>query len=166
MADLSDIEEAKRWLSYDPETGLFHWIASRRHGWVGKVAGNVDPDNGYVRIRVAGKLRYAHRLAWAFVHGKWPDNLIDHKNCDRTGNRLSNLRAATYSENLCNSKIRTVNKSGFKGVAFYARDGVWVAEISFNRKRIYLGRYATRRAAANAYWRAAQKHHAEFARAC
>ena len=34
------------------------------------------------------------------------------------------------------------NKSGYKGVWFHEKRGLWEAYISIHRKRIYLGRYA------------------------
>jgi hypothetical protein len=165
MSAGTEIAEIRRRLFYDPETGEFRWVNSPRQGWAGKVAGNIDPDTGYVRIRVAGKLRYAHRIAWAMTHGEWPEHEIDHCNRDRSDNRLVNLRSATRSENSCNTTLRPCNRSGHKGVRFYARDGVWVAEIQFKGTSHYLGRFPNKESARQARERAASLLHGDFARA-
>lgn len=82
-------------VSYDPETGIFTWAETKRRGFIGKKAGCFCPRDGYIRIRINGKLELAHRLAWDICN---PDNKltpqeqIDHINHIRTGNRICNLR--------------------------------------------------------------------------
>lgn len=80
---------------YSPENGTF----TRRS--TGKVAG-CKASHGYLVIRFGEKLRYAHRLAWLYVHGVWPTNVIDHINGDKTDNRLANLRDVTTAANAKN----------------------------------------------------------------
>lgn len=66
-------------LSYDQETGLFTRIArvsGRGQGdkdLVGKIAGDLCPSTGYWRISLAGNRYLAHRLAWLYMTGDWPD---------------------------------------------------------------------------------------------
>ncbi|UAW06958.1 HNH endonuclease [Escherichia phage 26] len=43
-------------ISYDPETGIFTWVETKRMGFIGKKAGCFCPRDGYIRIRVNGKL--------------------------------------------------------------------------------------------------------------
>jgi hypothetical protein len=65
-------------LNYNPETGIFTWkerISIRI--MVGWVAGEID-SHGHRRIGIEGTRYAAHRLAWLYVHGKWPDDEIDH----------------------------------------------------------------------------------------
>ena len=162
---LLDLDALRAVLGYCPTTGRFWWKKSRGRAKAGSDAGNVDPDTGYVRIRVLGKLVYAHRLAWAFVTGAWPAHDVDHRNCKRTDNRFRNLRPATDAENARNSTTPKNSQSGLKGAYFYTRDAVWVSEITVNRKKIYLGRHPTKEAAHAAYCRAAEKHFGQFARA-
>ena len=67
-------------LVYDKDTGVFtRKISLNTKIRVGDVAGGKDVK-GYVCIRVMGKTYKAHRLAWLYVHGKWPENEIDHIN--------------------------------------------------------------------------------------
>ena len=93
-------ERLRELLHYDAETGVFRWKVRpyRTSIQSGTVAGMIYA--GYRRIRVDGQMYQAHRLAWFYIHGHWPVNLIDHKNTIRDDNRLSNLREATRAENV------------------------------------------------------------------
>lgn len=86
-------------LSYDPDTGVFTHIMGRR---AGERVGTVS-QNGYVMIRILGRLRLAHRLAWLLSHDAWPTYAIDHINGDRADNRLVNLRDVPHAANMRNS---------------------------------------------------------------
>lgn len=87
-------------LHYDPATGLFVWCKSRSHR-VGKPAGWKKRD-GYIYIRLDGRLWSAHRLAWLHHYGEHPRNTIDHINRDKTDNRIANLRDVSFLENMQN----------------------------------------------------------------
>lgn len=151
-------------LEIDSEAGIVRW--KRVDGVHPKVAGKragSDYAKGYRRIRIDGIRIMEHRLIWAFVNGKWPDNEIDHINTIRAENRISNLREATHSQNTINQPKRSTNTSGFKGVSIdpYGR---WRADIWLNGKQQYLGRYRTPTEASKSYRLAARKLHGEFAR--
>src|SRR5436190_3052678 len=116
MQNLIDAPELKRLLSSDQETGEFRWRVSRRgHVKAGDLAGTSSPD-GYRRIFINGKPYLAHRLAWFYIFGEWPETEIDHKNTDHGDNSISNLRKATRSQNEGNKSRRADNTSGYKGV--------------------------------------------------
>ncbi len=53
--------------------------------------------------------------------------------------------------------------AGLKGVT-RRYNGVWVAQIAVNKKKITVGRFATPELAHQAYQRAAAQHFGEFAR--
>ena len=79
-------------LNYDPDTGDFTWkVSTSNRVRVGQVAGTLRHD-GYIRIKVNGKLYLAHRLAWFFVYGVWPVEFLDHIDQDKSNNRINNLR--------------------------------------------------------------------------
>lgn len=86
---------------------------------------------------------------------------VDHKDRDSLNNRTENLRVATHRQNLCNVGLRATSTSGRIGVTRH--QGGWVARISVNGKRLHIGCFATREAAALAYNKAALKYHGEFA---
>ena len=89
---------------------------------------------------------------------------IDHVNGDGLDCRLSNLRQATRSQNLMNSRRRSTSKSGYKGVSFVARHGHWRAEIKIEGKTKYLGSFPTPDEAHEAYVSAASQIFGQFAR--
>jgi hypothetical protein len=154
--------ELKQSLSYNPETGIFHWIKSTSSLIkINDIAGCIT-GHGYIFIGVSGKRYYAHRLAWLYIHGNFPPEQIDHINNIRNDNRLSNLRLATNQENSLNSCMKSNNKSGYKGVSFDSQRGLWVARISFNGIYKYIGRFRTAKQASIAYDECAEKHHNQF----
>jgi hypothetical protein len=158
-------EELRLLMSYDPETGLFKWRVSRSsNARAGDVAGCVAKQHDgreYRRIRVRGHLHRAHRLAWLYAYGEWPNEEIDHINGDGLDNRLSNLRIATSSQNSCNTRLKSDNTSGIKGV--FPHGEKWRARIKVGGRLLCLGIFTDKEDAAEAYRQAAIKHFGEFA---
>ena len=132
-------------LDYDPETGIFTWKIKRRGAQGrgdGKLAGGVHSASGYHRIRIDGVLFLSHRLAWFYVFGEWPQVKVDHRNLNRSDNRLCNLRLASHSQNQWNQGVSKRNKSGHKNVAWYKAYGMWQVQVGFKGKT-YNGGYFT-----------------------
>ena len=93
---------ARRFLAYDPETGVITWRISPRYGIAdGSIAGSVI-KRGYITVTFLGFNVTAHRLAWLLHHGVWPARVIDHINRVKTDNRICNLRDVSQAENLKN----------------------------------------------------------------
>lgn len=159
-----DIDYLRRALIYDKETGLFRRaIKTGRKANVGDVAGCVDKD-GYIQIRLKGKMYPAHRLAWLYVYGEWPQDEIDHINCIKGDNRISNLRIATRRQNSMNLKIYKSNKTGVKGVYWHSKRKVFVAQIRANGKRFFVGNFDDVLSASQAIERWRRELHGEFSR--
>lgn len=154
-------------LSYEPETGIFRWLESRGRVSVGQIAGSLKdtPDSGYILIRIDGETYRAHRLAWLYVNDKWPPNDIDHINGIRHDNRFCNLREATRSENLANSRLRSCSTSGLKGAYWEKRRLCWYSNITFMMKNEFLGYFSTAEEAHAAYVKKAKELRGAFARA-
>lgn len=89
---------------------------------------------------------------------------VDHRDSNGLNNQRSNLRSATASQNLANSRIRRDNTSGYKGVYLNKRVQRWVAQITVNGKTRGLGYFATAEEAAARYDIAAIEAWGEFAR--
>lgn len=89
---------------------------------------------------------------------------VDHRDNNPLNNLRSNLRPATHSQNIRNSKKPSTNTSGFKGVYWNKSDCRWVAQINVNGKKISLGRFSDPQKAYEAYCKAAKEHFGEFAR--
>lgn len=105
---------------------------------------------------------YMHRaILWL---AKGDKRKGDHQHRDTLDNRRSNLRIATSQQNIRNSRKRTTNTSGYKGVHYRADAKKWRAEITVAGKSIHLGYHFTAEEAHAAYCEAANLHHREFAR--
>lgn len=154
-------ERIKELFNYNPDTGEFVRTQDRQCVKAGDIAGSARFD-GYLHIWIDGKHYLSHRLAWMYAYGEWPESDIDHINCIKDDNRLSNLRDATKSQNGMNSKTYSNNSSGFKGVSFHKKR--WRANIRLNGKQKHIGNFDTPELAHVAYCEAAGKHYKEFAR--
>lgn len=158
MTDLTR-ERLAQLFSYDPETGDF----TRLPGHVyrpkgGDIAGCVK--SGYLVIRVDGVLYRAHRLAWLYMTGKWPENEIDHINGIKSDNRWKNLRDVTISENRQNQvRARRNSKTGLLGVHFVPSRNKFKAEICIDGSNRNLGYFDTAADAHAAYLKAKRANH-------
>lgn len=145
---------------YDPYTGIFRWRVSRNtRTKAGTVTGNYT-EGGYIRIRFQGKYHYAHRLAWAYVYGEWPQHELDHINQIKSDNRIANLRLATLSQNRTNIGIKINNYLGVRGVSRSGRK--FMVRISHNHTTYYLGTYDTLEEAKVAHQTKAKELFGEF----
>ena len=150
-------ERLKSLLTYDPDTGQFHWRVSRGRVRGGDKAGTSD-GLGYVQLRVDGYNYKAHRLVWLYVYGDWPPAEIDHINRIRSDNRLANLRAVTRAQNHQNRNLPVHNTSGHVGVSFHKRSGRWRADIKVEGTQRTIGLYDTKQDAIAARKTAERKY--------
>lgn len=152
-------ERLKELLDYDPETGVFTWKVYRGgRTKKGEKAGNVNGE-GYTHIKVDGKQYKAHRLAWLYMYGTFPNKDIDHINRNKIDNSIYNLREVSNQQNSWNQKVAKNNTSGFTGVTWYKRVGKWGAYIKVDYKRKHLGFFAAPEQAHAAYLAAKAEHH-------
>lgn len=152
---------------YDPETGAFvRRVTTAPNARAGDVAGTVNRA-GYVVFNVDRKVYYAHRLAWLYMMGAWPEKGrdLDHINGDKADNRWSNLRLASRSQNNMNRSRKGSGTSGHRGVyrASPRADGKpWRAAIGRNGRQVSLGYFETFDEAVAARLKAERLHHGEF----
>ena len=143
-------------LNYNQQTGVFVWKKPRRGIKVGQPLGT-DNGFGYLRITVLGKSVYAHRLAWFYVYGEWPDQ-IDHINGKKSDNRIKNLRNVNVQQNAQNKTSAQKNsESQTLGVSWHKRAKKWQAHICVYKERKYLGLFENVADAHKAYLKEKEK---------
>ena len=157
--------ELKERLNYDPETGVFTWRKTSNPKYLGAQTGRIPLKGktaGYVEITISKKDYVAHRLAWLYVYGSFPERALDHINRVKHDNRIANLREATPAQNNMNTGITVRNLSGFKGISYRPSMGKYVASISVLERDLYLGSFATPEEASAQYERFAKAIHGDF----
>lgn len=84
-----------------------------------------------------------HRLVMAITDINIEVDHIQHppRNEHKVDNRKSNLRLVVHADNAKNHVLLISNSSGASGVHYCERDDKWIARISVNGKRIYLGSF-------------------------
>lgn len=149
-------------LTYDKEAGKFTWVKPTTNSIkVGDIAGTYHRD-GYIKICIHGKIYAAHRLVWFMENGSFPDGDIDHINCKKDDNRISNLRVVSKSENQMNQGVTVRNKSGVKGVHWDEVSKKWVASLRVNGKKVIVGMFDDIAIAASEIMKSREHYHGEF----
>ena len=144
-------------LKYSPSTGDFVWLVdSGARKCKGKVAGTLGVEHPCVYISYKRRKYLAHRLAWLYVHGVWPEETIDHKDGNPSNNRLKNLRLATRSQQRENQH-KTKGTNPYVGVYLVSRKGKQKVQAQINGK--HLGYFKTPEIAREAYLKAKQELH-------
>lgn len=143
--------------------GELYWLTSQRTDLIGTLAGRVD-RLGYRHIECSRKCYAVHRLIFFMHHGIIP-LVIDHIDGNNSNNRIENLRSATVSKNMMNSKMFINNTSGVTGVSFHKQAHKWVAYIRLGGVQTSLGLHDTLFEAACSRKSAENREYGEFSRA-
>lgn len=163
MNDLPSAQRLREAFSYCPATGDLRWKIRRKgKNRVGEIAGSIT--RGHVIVVFEMQRLFAHRIIWKMQTGAEAGSLIDHIDGDGANNRWANLRLADHKGNSCNSKLYSNSTSGIKGVSYDVARGKWCAYITVDQKKLQIGRFSSKQAAASARVSAADKLHGEFAR--
>ena len=139
-------------MHYDPATGEFRRrVRLSNRDDFHRPVGHVDRD-GYLVTNIDGRRYKLHRLAWLYMTGAWPVELIDHIDQCRSNNRWTNLRQADRVLNQHNrSRPSPQNRStGLLG-ATKIRGRYSRAIIRVSGERLYLGAFDTPEQAHEAY---------------
>lgn len=138
-------DKLREMLSYNPESGTFTWLTQpgRRTDLVGSVAGSKKPrSDRRLTIMVDGANRFAHRLAFLYMTGRWPTGEIDHIDGNPSNNCWANLREVSRETNAQNQrKAQKRSKTGLLGV--HPKRDKFCAQICAGGRRITLGVFTT-----------------------
>lgn len=168
----------ENYLFYNEKTGSILFSKDFRYRKKGSVAdinrNSLTAKNKYLCVSFYVKnkrvLVFSHHIAWFLKTGKWPENLIDHKDENGMNNKWKNLRIGNPVKNAINRKLQVNNTSGTKGVYLHKftkkSSGkvyeYWYADIKVNGKVIYLGKYKTYDEAKLARLQAEKKYFGEW----
>lgn len=133
-------EKLKSIVHYNLSTGVFTNLQTRSSNCIKGQELKSKNKIGYIRIMIDNKSYFAHRLAWLYVYNEYP-KIIDHKNKNKSDNRIENLINCTQKENQRNRKLSKNNQVGFNGV--HKRYHRYIASIKVNGKKIYIGSFST-----------------------
>jgi hypothetical protein len=127
-------ELVKRFI-YNPNTGkLLH-----RHSLTGKHKARQEvgyiANSGYLLTWAVDNYYLVHRIIWKMVYNEDPIE-IDHKDRNRTNNKLNNLRSVLEGTNQQNREKR--NK--YTGIR-RKPSGKYMARIQIDNKQIHLGTF-------------------------
>jgi hypothetical protein len=135
-------ERLKEYLHYDRETGIFTWLKrSAKRIKIGDKANIFNKILGYDRVKFLYVTYSAHRLAWFYVYGEFPEKgfEIDHIDNVSTNNRIANLRLVTHSQNMLNQRVSKKSTSGHKCI--YRTNSGWIVRPKLNGKNPSLGTF-------------------------
>lgn len=178
VMNLPDLDLLNKILDYNKDTGEFTWLPRTVdmfpdertfNSWTaqfcGKPAGSsyLHSDGRHYHEICYQKVKYrAHRIAWKMHYGEEPPPILDHIDNNGLNNSISNLRAATVTQNGWNAKKSSRNQSGYKGVSFNKEKNKWRAAIHVNKKTKLIGYFSSPEEASIAYQKESAALHGEF----
>ena len=148
---------------FEYKDGNLYWRESNGRAKAGSLAGCSTNSDKYIRVRINNKLHLIHRVIFFMHHGYSPKE-IDHIKCDRTDNRIENLREATGGQNQKNRGKQKNNTSGYKNVTWHKTQKKWQVGMHFNKKFKLIGRFDDLELADLVAQEARNKYHGEFVR--
>ena len=161
---LPSLETLQKYLTYDPKSGALLWrdnltYAKQRPG--GTPAGTMS-KGGYLRTTIERSMYANNRIAWKMFYGADPKGVIDHRDGNKLNNAIDNLRDTTQIGNVCNAVRRSDNTTGYKGVVFDKRRGVYVFNLKVDRVKVASPSFSTPEAANESVRALRERLHGEF----
>lgn len=84
---LPSYERLRELLYYVPKEGIFYSMKTNKQ--IGSTKNSRVP---YILVGIDGKQYYGHRLAWLYMTGEEPKDIVDHKDGNGLNNKWENLR--------------------------------------------------------------------------
>lgn len=143
---------------------------------------DLSEQNWYAHIGITGRVYarrsvyidgknhhiWLHKVVYARMRGTLfaVDETVDHIDNNSLNDCRSNLRGATFVQNLHNAgtQKRKIGEGILKGARFHKRDKRWTSSIVVDGKNIHLGSFDTMEQAHEAYRKAAKKYRGKYAR--
>lgn len=152
---------------YVDEASRLRWSKKPHKGQIGDLVGLYTKKNGGHRMcafSVNGKVssHLESNVIWFLRTGVWELATIEHKDGNPLNNDPSNLRLSTHAENMRNTKLRSDNTVGCKGV--YRMRKNWQVRIGINGFTYVAGTFKSLETAKIVRKLAEQRFHGEFAR--
>ena len=142
--------------------GHLWWIKPRQRVKVSQQFGSCY-STGYRVGMLKGKRYLEHRLIWLYHYGVWPKEHIDHINGIKDDNRIENLRECTQQQNNFNRKSAKGSSSKHKGVCWNKERKKWEVRYRYKGKVYHVGYYECEVEAAEAYRKATEHLHKDYA---
>jgi hypothetical protein len=123
---------------------------------------NPYKDNGgYFSVQLWNnkklKKLYVHRLVADSFLGK-NSLFVNHKNSNKSDNRIENLEFVSSRENNTHKYINKNKKSKFTGVHWHKNNNKWISQITINNKQKHLGCFENELDAHKAYLKALEEN--------
>ena len=147
---------------FDYRDGTLYWKKTvNKKVKQGDKAGTFD-NEGYVVVRYKGKGYKAHRLVFLMFNGYLPDQ-IDHIDCDKSNNKIENLRPACSVTNHYNVTATKRNTTGVKNVYFVKKTNRWRVAMVVNKQFMSFGCFQDLELAELVAQEARIKYHGKYA---
>jgi hypothetical protein len=142
--------------------GEMYWKNHKYKKLNGKKVGCLYNTN-YIYVKIKNKHYSLHRLIFLYHYGFLPKN-VDHIDCNKSNNKIENLREATRSQNQFNRQLQKNNTSGIKNVSWCKNSNKWKVQLRINNKKKSIGCYHDIKLAELVAIEARNKYHGEFAK--
>ena len=131
---------------------LIRIVKTSNNTKVGDVVGTSTDTAGYALVTIDGATQRVHRMIWIYHNGAIEDKyIIDHKDRNKSNNKIENLRKVTKQENSFNTNA--------KGYYYHKKLKKWRAMIGIDGVSKSLGCFETEAEAKVAYQNAKKELH-------
>jgi hypothetical protein len=132
--------------------GRFKRVTAYTKRHTGFITRGVFDKFGYLRVNVVenkkAKTLKVHRIVtYHFLNNYSEDLSVNHKNFNKSDNRIENLEMMTYSENALDFILKVKKEKSYSnilGVGYHSQLGKWTTRVNKNGKRVSLGTYSTK----------------------
>jgi hypothetical protein len=153
--------EALKYFEY--KDGNLYWkTAISPKTKVGSIVGTIN-GQGRKQVGLNWKIYGLHRIIFLIHYGYFPKE-VDHIDGNPLNNKIENLREATRSEQLCNTRLRKDSTSGIKGVMWHKLMKKWLVRVYKHKKVIYKNYFDDIELANLVAVEARNKYHGKFTR--